>query len=72
MKRFIQTFQRETGLANGEAILVLSILSLLLIGWIGRSFSPDTSPENTENARRVIELLDSMLARTNSGHSKAC
>ena len=64
MKRFIQTFQRETGLANGEAILVLTVLGLLLIGWIGRSFTPDTTSHNTEQASKVIELLDSMLART--------
>lgn len=61
MKRFIQTIQRESGLARGEAIVVSGVLSLLIIGWVGKSFSSDTATHNVEQADKVIELLDSIM-----------
>ena len=64
MKRLLSNIQQQTGLAKSEAIVVCTILSFLLIGWLGRSMFPGTITHDVEQADKVIELLDSMLAST--------
>ena len=66
MKSVLDPLKRHTGLTHTEAIAVAGIALLLLAGWIGRSLSSSTSTHQVESAERVIALLDSMIAQTNT------
>lgn len=62
MKRLLSYFQSELGLTRSEAVVVSSIISILLIGYIGRLVIPQNETHNVVAAQRVIALLDSMQA----------
>jgi competence ComEA-like helix-hairpin-helix protein len=60
MKRLLTLLQRETGLAASEAIVVLTLLAILVAGWMGKALAPSPATHNVEATRKVIALLDSL------------
>lgn len=62
MKRLLSYFQSELGLTRSESVVVSSIISILLVGYIGRLVVPQKETHDVVATQRVIALLDSMQA----------
>lgn len=60
MKRLTSLIQREVGVSVAEARVLLTVVGILLVGWIGRIIIPAETTHDVVATRRVIELLDSM------------
>ncbi len=64
MKRLLTAIQRETGLAASETVVVLTVLAILLVGWLGSALAPRSDTHNVVATQKVIALLDSLLQTT--------
>jgi competence ComEA-like helix-hairpin-helix protein len=63
MKRIIEGIKKETGLTSSEIMVVGTIVTMLLVGWIGRSFSQPQGTHDKESAARVMAILDTLLSQ---------
>ncbi|MCO6465533.1 MAG: ComEA family DNA-binding protein [Bradyrhizobiaceae bacterium] len=65
MKRLLSLLQRELGLSKSEAIVLLTIVTILLGGWVGKLLVPTHTTHDVLATQKVIALLDSMQRAMN-------